>query len=60
MGIASSITPGILDTPLMCTCGCKDSNGEPRPDVNQRVDQSMEWIIQELTNNGANPGNLKF
>jgi len=46
--------------PIPCGCGCKDGDGGGKPDLHQPVSICMNWIIQQLETNDANPCRLNY
>ena len=59
VGIASSIVLIPTKLSIPCVCGCKDEDG-CTPHLYQRVSICMDWIIQQLENNDANPCKLDY
>ncbi len=59
VGVASAIINLLLKLPIPCRCGCEDEDGRT-PHLYQSVSISMDWIIQQLDNNNANPCKLKY
>ena len=57
VGVASCKLPGGYTLPIPCRCGCEDEDGR-KPSVYQRVGICMDWIIQQLEINDANPCKL--
>ena len=59
VGVASCKLPGGYTLPIPCRCGCEDEDGRT-PNLYQRVSICMDWIIQQLENNDANPCKLNY
>ena len=59
VGVASAIIDLPMKLPIPCRCGCEDEDGRT-PNFYQSVSISMNWIIQQLDNNNANPCKLKY
>ena len=59
VGIASAVFGSPFKLPIPCQCGCEDEDGRT-PNLYQRVSICMDWIIQQLENNDANPCKLNY
>ena len=59
VGVASCKLPGGYTLPIPCRCGCEDEDGR-EPSVYQHVGICMDWIIQQLEINDANPCKLNY
>ena len=59
VGVTSAKLPGNYKLPIPCVCGCEDEDGR-KPNLHQRVSICMDWIIQQLEINDANPCKLNY